>query len=52
MYHKVTGDFPDKTAFGERMPRGRPKLDQFLIDILKLWIEDGAPPTGWVPGTD
>ena len=52
MYHKVTGDFPDKTAFGERMPRGRGKLDQFLIDILKLWIEAGAPQTGWVPGTD
>jgi hypothetical protein len=52
MYHKLTGDLPDKTAFGERMPRGRPKLDQFLIDILKLWIEAGAPdnPT-WVLGT-
>jgi hypothetical protein len=52
MYHKVTGDLPDKTSFGERMPRGRAKLDQFLIDILKLWIEAGAPQTGWVPGTD
>jgi hypothetical protein len=52
MYHKLTGDLPDKTNFGERMPRGRGKLDQFLIDILKLWIEAGAPqnPT-WVPGT-
>src|SRR5262249_18016070 len=52
MYHKLTGDLPDKTMFGERMPRGRPKLDQFLIDIVKLWIEAGAPdnPT-WVPGT-
>ncbi len=52
MYHKLTGDLPDKTAFGERMPRGRGKLDQFLIDILKLWIEAGAPRTTWVPGTD
>ena len=53
MYHKLTGDLPDKTTFGERMPRGRPKLDQFLIDILKLWIEAGAPQDPvWVPGTD
>ena len=52
MYHKLTGDLPDKTNFGERMPRGRGKLDQFLIDILKLWIEAGAPKDPvWVPGT-
>ena len=51
MYHKLTGDLPDK-LLGERMPRDRGKLDQFLIDIVKLWIEAGAPETGWVPGTD
>jgi hypothetical protein len=51
LYHKITGDLPDK-LLGERMPRDRPKLDQFLIDIVKLWIEAGAPETGWVPGTD
>jgi hypothetical protein len=51
LYHKITGDLPDK-LLGERMPRDRPKLDQFLIDIVKLWIEAGAPQTGWVPGTD
>jgi hypothetical protein len=51
MYHKLTGDLPDK-LLGERMPRDRGKLDQFLIDIVKLWIEAGAPQTGWVPGTD
>ena len=51
MYHKLTGDLHDK-LLGERMPRGRGKLDDFLIDIVKLWIEAGAPPTGWVPGTD
>src|SRR5262249_58653348 len=51
LYHKITGDLPDE-LLGERMPRDRPKLDQFLIDIVKLWIEAGAPETGWVPGTD
>jgi hypothetical protein len=51
IFHKVTGDLPD-AEYGERMPRGRPKLDQLLIDIIELWIEAGAPETGWVPGTD
>jgi hypothetical protein len=51
MYHKLTGDLDDK-LLEARMPRGRPKLDQFLIDIVKLWIEAGAPRAGWVPGTD
>jgi hypothetical protein len=51
MYHKLTGDLDDK-LLGDRMPRGQGKLDQFLIDIVKLWIEAGAPKTGWVPGTD
>src|SRR5262245_58553378 len=51
MYHKLTGDLPDD-LLGARMPFGRGKLDQFLIDILRLWIEAGAPNSGWVPGTD
>ena len=52
MYHKLTGDLDDD-LLGERMPRGRAKLDSFLIEILGLWIDAGAPmnPT-WVPGTD
>jgi hypothetical protein len=50
IYHKLTGDL-DGTQ-GARMPFGRPKLDQFLIDVVRLWIEAGAPETGWVPGTD
>lgn len=49
--HKVNGDFPGP-GFGERMPLDRPRLDQTLIDVLTLWIEAGAPDTGWVPGTD
>ena len=45
LYHKITGDLPDP-LLGARMPFGRPKLDQFLIDIVRLWIEAGAPQTG------
>jgi len=53
MYHKLTGDLPDKDLMA-RMPFGRGKLDDFLIDILRLWIEAGAPRQDgvWVPGTD
>lgn len=47
---KLTGEL--EAGFGERMPRGGPKLDQGLIDIIDLWIAAGAPETGWVPGTD
>ena len=49
--HKLDGDLPD-VSYGERMPRGKPKLDQLLIDIIDLWIAAGAPASGWVPGTD
>ena len=49
--HKLTGDFPGQ-GFGDRMPRGRPKLDSTLIDVITLWIQAGAPEAGWVPGTD
>jgi hypothetical protein len=51
IFHKLSGTLPD-ASYGERMPRGKPKLDQLLIDILELWIAAGAPETGWVPGTD
>ena len=51
LYHKLTGNLPD-SALGEGMPFGRPRLDAYLVDILRLWIEAGAPQTGWVPGTD
>lgn len=51
LYHKITGDL-DTPALGARMPFNRPKLDAFLIDIVRLWIEAGAPQTGWVPGTE
>jgi len=50
LFRKIKGDLPPGT--GERMPRGRPKLSSYLIDVIRLWIEDGAPATGWSPGTD
>ncbi len=50
IYHKVTGDL--SAGEGARMPFGGPMLDQHLIDIIQLWIDGGAPQTGWVPGTD
>jgi hypothetical protein len=43
LYHKITGDFPT-FAFGSRMPLGEPPLDQKLIDVIRCWIEQGAPP--------
>jgi hypothetical protein len=51
LYHKIVGDLPD-ASYGVRMPYRRPKLNSRLIEIMRLWILAGAPPTGWVPGTD
>jgi hypothetical protein len=58
IYRKVTGDLPDNT-FGVRMPFHRAALDPHLIDVIMLWIQNGAPqacwmppPMCWVPGTD
>lgn len=51
LFHKLNRTtLPDD--FGDPMPRGKRRLDQDLIDIVELWIEAGAPETGWVPGTD
>jgi hypothetical protein len=49
LFHKLVGP---PNGFGERMPFGRKKLDQSLINVVQLWIAAGAPDTGWVPGTD
>jgi hypothetical protein len=49
--HKLNGDFPGP-GFGDRMPKDRPRLDATLIDVITLWVQAGAPDTGWVPGTD
>jgi hypothetical protein len=49
LFHKLTGDL-DGTQ-GARMPLIGSKVDDHLIEIIRLWIEDGAPATGWVAGT-
>ncbi len=51
LYRKVSGKLPDG-GMGARMPRNSPKLHSTLIEVIRLWIESGAPPLGWVPGTD
>lgn len=50
LYRKIEGDLPDGT-YGARMPFNRPKLPKTLREIIRLWIESGAPQTGWVGGT-
>ncbi len=49
LFHKITGDL--LPGFGDRMPFHRKKLDQSLINVIQAWIVNGAPQTGWVPGT-
>jgi hypothetical protein len=50
LYHKVTGELPS-TQYGERMPLGERKLHRTLREVIRLWIEAGAPAAGWVDGT-
>ena len=50
LWHKIEGDLPDD-SFGVRMPRDRPKLNGTLREIIRLWIENGAPQSGWIDGT-
>jgi len=51
LFRKIEGTLPDAT-YGERMPRGRAKLSSTLREIIRLWIEGGAPDDDtWVPGT-
>lgn len=50
LMHKLTGDLG--AGLGGRMPLGKPPLAANLIEIIRLWIVDGAPANGWVPGTD
>jgi len=40
MYLKVTGD---PSISGGQMPLGGPPLDQERLDLLRGWIETGAP---------
>lgn len=50
LFHKITGDLD--VGQGQQMPLDGGSLDQHLIDIIQLWIDAGAPATGWVPGTE
>lgn len=50
LFHKLTGDLPP--GYGERMPLHGAKLDDTLVEVIRRWIEAGAPAEGWVPGTD
>jgi hypothetical protein len=38
LIHKMEGT----SAVGSRMPQGGPFLDQATIDVVRLWIDDGA----------
>ena len=49
LFKKISNDLG--AGMGSRMPLIGPALDPNLINIIKLWIDAGAPPTGWVPGT-
>jgi hypothetical protein len=49
LFRKITNDLAP--GMGSRMPLVGPALDANLIEIIRLWIEAGAPQTGWVPGT-
>ena len=54
LYHKITNDLRVANDLGKRMPRppGRPMLPGSLQEIIRLWIQAGAPQTGWVAGTN
>lgn len=40
------------SPLGLRMPRDSRRLPSYLRELVELWILDGAPETGWSPGTD
>ncbi len=50
LVRKVTGALGG--GLGKRMPYNRPKLDDTLVDVIRRWVEAGAPADGWVAGTD
>jgi hypothetical protein len=50
LVRKVTGDLGG--GLGKRMPFNKPKLDEALVDVIRRWVEAGAPVDGWVAGTD
>jgi hypothetical protein len=50
LYRKITNDL--EPGMGDAMPLVGPNVNSALVEIIRLWILDGAPETGWVPGTD
>ena len=53
LYRKIEHDLPD-SSYGPPMPLNRPKLNSTLRNIIRDWIQAGAPPNTphlWVPGT-
>jgi hypothetical protein len=50
LVRKVAGTLG--VGLGKRMPFNRPKLDEKLVDVVRRWVEAGAPADGWVAGTD
>jgi hypothetical protein len=51
LFNKIDDNLP-AASYGERMPLNQRKLNKTLRQVIELWIEAGAPQTGWVPGTD
>ncbi len=50
LVQKLEGDLAP--GLGKRMPFNKPRLDTTLVDVVRRWVEAGAPADGWVPGTD
>jgi hypothetical protein len=50
LVRKLTDDLGP--GLGKRMPFNKPKLDEALVDVIRRWVEAGAPADGWVAGTD
>ncbi len=48
----LKGVEPDTDIPGAAMPSGLAPLHADLIEAVRLWIEQGAPATGTVPGTE
>ena len=50
LYRKILPDL--EAGWGTAMPASGEPVSIELLDIIELWILEGAPETGWVLGTD
>ncbi len=50
LFAKLAGAL--EPGLGSPMPLGKPRVQPSLVEIIRLWIEAGAPRNGWVAGTD